>query len=721
MSVLSAYFNHQSSIIKNLSKLLTSIFLLAVLPESAWAYIGPGAGFALGGSFLFALVGILLAIGALFLWPIRRVIRTWRGRRRGAKAQAKRVVVLGLDGLDPQLYREFAEQGLMPNLQKLSEQGGFEELATTLPAMSPVGWSTFATGTDASGHNIFDFLTRDVRTHMPVLSSTRVTTTGKIRKIGPWVVGRPKAKIEFLRRSRPFWKTLADHGVPSTILRVPITFPPDNFAGHMLSAMCVPDLRGTQGTFSHYTAPVQGSNATETTGGNRLVFKEVEPGTYSGSLIGPELPNSDGGTTEAVLDFLVQVDQAAQRAHFEIADATFTLGPEEYSPWIPVEFGSGRATAHGICRFRVTSFDDPFGVYVTPINLDPEHPDMPIANPPHYAIALAKLQGKFATLGLAEDTWALNERVIDEKAFLEQALAIHEERRTMFFHALDRNPSGVVSVVFDATDRIQHMFWRYRDQNHPANAGQDTEMYKGAIADIYHSADKLVGQTLARCGSKDVLLVVSDHGFANFRRGVNLNTWFRDNGYLYLKSDPVGAAAKPLEPGQRVDASQIDWPRTQAYTNGLAGFYLNLKGRETGGCVAPQDASALKKELIEKLRGLPDPEGGIAITDLWDAQEAYSGPYKGNGPDVLVGYTRGYRADWHGAVGRLTGQAIRDNKRAWSGDHCMDPAQVPGVLFANRQIQRQQPALVDLAPTILDIFGVDVPGYMTGGSLFKEK
>jgi predicted AlkP superfamily phosphohydrolase/phosphomutase len=700
--------------------------LLAVLllqPGGAQAYIGPGAGFALGGSFLFALAGILLALVALFMWPLRLGLRTWRGRRRRGKASAKRVVVLGLDGLDPLLFREFAGQGKMPHLQRLAEQGGFSELGTTLPAMSPVGWSTFATGTDAGGHNIFDFLMRDVRTYLPVLSSTRITTSGKPVKLGPLTLKRPKVKIEFLRRSRPFWKTLADCGVHSSILRVPITFPPDNFAGHMVSAMCVPDLRGTQGTFTHFTSPEGEPEGEQTTGGTRLEFQKIAGDHYSGRLPGPELPTPDGGSAEAGLDFTVRVDRAARRAHFELEDSTFTLGPDEYSPWIPVVFGQGRLKAHGICRFRVTSFDDRFGVYVTPINLDPEHPDLPLANPPHYAIALAKLQGKFATLGLAEDTWALNERVIDEQAFLDQAYAIHEERRAMFFHALDMNPRGVVSVVFDATDRIQHMFWRYREPDHPANVGQDTEVHKEAIADIYAAGDRLVGETLDRCGPNDLLLVVSDHGFANFKRGVNLNTWFRENGYLYLKSDPAAGAVPPLARGARVDASEIDWSRTRAYTNGLAGFYLNVKGREREGIVAPADLPDLKAEIMAKLRGLPDPDspdGPPAITDLWDARTFYRGPYREGGPDVLVGYTRGYRADWHAAVGRLTDEAIRDNRRAWSGDHCMDPAQVPGVIFANRPLAKDDPDLVDLAPTILEAFGVGVPGYMQGANLFKE-
>ena len=346
-------------------------------PGAALAYIGPGAGFALGGSFLFALAGILLAVGAIFLWPLRVALRSWRGRRRAGRARARRVIVVGLDGIDPLLCDEFMERGLLPNLKALADAGGYRRLATTLPPMSPVGWSTFATGTDAGGHNIFDFLGRDPRTHLPVLSSTRVTESGRLRKLGPWVIGRPKAKYELLRRSKPFWRTLAEHGVPSTILRVPITFPPDTYPGRMLSAMCVPDLRGTQGSFTEFSAPGAAPRPGASTGGTRLLFTRVEADHYAGSLPGPDLPTADGGHATAELPFTVRVDRAAARAHFEVGEAAFTLAADEYSPWIALEFGRGRATAHGIARFRVTSLEDPLRVYVTPINLDPERPDMP--------------------------------------------------------------------------------------------------------------------------------------------------------------------------------------------------------------------------------------------------------------------------------------------------------------------------------------------------------
>jgi predicted AlkP superfamily phosphohydrolase/phosphomutase len=683
------------------------------------AYIGPGAGFALGGSFLFALAGIALALLALLLWPARVTIRSLRGRGRRRGARARRVVVLGLDGLDPVLARRWMDEGQLPHLDALRREGGFRPLGTTWPAMSPVGWSTFATGVDASGHNIFDFLARDRQTHLPTLSSTRLRRAPQ-RRLGPFKLPGGGHPFESLKRSKPFWTTCAEAGVPTSILRVPITFPPDRFGGKLLSAMCVPDLRGTQGTFTEFREPGQGgaADAAATTGGVRLVLTGDGTDRFRGALPGPDAPDGRGPLVAPVA---VTVDRANARATFSLAGRTCTLGPDEYSDWIPVAFGRGAQQAHGICRLRVTSFSPRFAFYVTPLHIDPAKPAVPISNPPHLAMTLAKLQGPYATLGLAEDTWALNERVIDEQAFLEQAYAIHEERRRQFLHALDRTPEGVVSVVFDATDRIQHMFFRYLDPEHPANRGKDTQKHKDAILDLYRRADALVGETRARLRRGDVLLVASDHGFKQFQRGVNLNAWFRANGYLFLRSDPASGPLPAIPAGTRLEVADIDWPRTRAYTNGLAGFYLNVKGREHDGCVEPAEATALKRELVDRLRGLPDPgrDGQEAITELWACEDIYRGPYRENGPDVIVGYRPGYRADWDAAVGAVTDDVISDNTRSWSGDHCMDPRQVPGVLFSSLPFAAGKPSLVDLAPTVLDLLGLPRPAHMTGRSIFS--
>ncbi len=692
----------------------------------ALAYIGPGAGFALGGSLLFGLAGIVVAFGALLLWPLRALVRALRSRRRLNRARAHRVIVLGLDGLDPGLVKAGLREGRLPNLRRLREQGGFRPLATTTPAMSPVAWSGFATGVDAGRHNIFDFLNRDLRSYLPVLSSTKISGGGRMLRIGPLRIPVGKPRIELLRRSKAFWQVLGENGVKATVLRVPITFPPEKVDGQMLSAMCVPDLRGTQGTFSWFSADpgesgFDGASAgvapvsdEETIGGVRNELT-VRGASFVGRLAGPDHP--DGGLMD--LEIVATVDSAARLARFEVDGQEFVLGPDENSDWIRVAFRGGLGvTAKGICKFRVTSFDPPFSFYVTPVHLDPESPAMPISHPPHYAIALAKLHGSFATLGLAEDTWALNERVIDEQGFLDQAWEIHAERERQFFHMLDRQPSGSISVVFDATDRIQHMFFRYLDEDHPANAGKDVARHRHAIRDLYDRADELVGKTLDKLRKNDVLFVISDHGFKPFRRGVNLNTWLRENGYLFLQDDPAEGPLPSVPDGTTVEPTQIDWARTRAYASGLGGFYLNLKGREKSGIVAPAQADALREELIAALRDLRDDELDTpCVNDVLAGRDCYHGPYVENGPDIVIGFKIGWRTGWDAAVGRVSPRVFEDNTRSWSGDHCVDPRLVPGILFSTEKFSETRPALIDLAPTILDLFGIARPAWMSGRSL----
>jgi predicted AlkP superfamily phosphohydrolase/phosphomutase len=337
---------------------------------------------------------------------------------------------------------------------------------------------------------------------------------------------------------------------------------------------------------------------------------------------------------------------------------------------------------------------------------------MPISHPSYYATYLAKRIGPYATLGLAEDTWALNEGVIDDATFLKLTYDIDRERQEMFEVALDRLRSGTLTCVFDATDRIQHMFWRYLEPGHPAAAGRDGGAHRNAIEDLYRHNDAFLGRVLDKLEPGDVLVVLSDHGFASFRRGVNLNAWLRVNGYLTLKEGAEGKGEWLRE---------IDWSRTKAYALGLAGIYLNVKGREVEGCVAPGDElRALKAELVANLSGLVDEERGlVGINEVFDTASLYRGPYLGDAPDLLVGYNKGYRASWDCATGVVAGRIFEDNVKAWSGDHTIDPRLVPGVFFSSHPIDVDDPALIDIAPTALTLFGLKPPRHMDGRSLFR--
>jgi predicted AlkP superfamily phosphohydrolase/phosphomutase len=510
-------------------------------------------------------------------------------------------------------------------------------------------------------HNIFDFLNRDLRSYAPELSSSKVRASRRVLRIGKFEIPLERPAVEMRRKSEPFWKILDRHGVGSTILRVPVTFPPDDFGGRLLSAMSTPDLRGSQGTFS--------------------LFKARE-----GALEGPE--NAQPIPFRVVGNSL------------EIQGETYLLVLAEYTPWIRLKFRTKQGSSvAGIVRFLWMT--EEFSLYATPVQIDPENPALPISQPAYYATYLAKLLGSFATLGLAEDTWALNDGAIDEDAFLKQAAFIQKEREGMFFSAIEHLRGGVLACVFDTSDRVQHMFYRYL---HPTLAG---DQYAGTIQKMYSDMDRLVGDTMAYVDRDTALIVLSDHGFCSFRRGVNLNSWLLRNGYLALLDQRE-------ESGEYLEG--IDWSRTRAYTFGLGGLYLNLRGREAQGIVEPKDAATLKAELIEKLSGLID-GADVAIRQVYAASAIYNGPYLDAAPDMIVGYARGYRTSWEAALGKATRLVFEDNLKAWSGDHCVDPALVPGVLFSNLKMDAEDPGIEDMAPTALRLFGIEAPGWMDGKSL----
>jgi len=387
------------------------------------------------------------------------------------------------------------------------------------------------------------------------------------------------------------------------------------------------------------------------------------------------------------------------------------LAAGRLSDWVRLRFRAMPGIdVTGLSRLLVTEMDEHFSLYMSPICIDPEKPAMPIAHPSYYATYLAKRIGPYSTLGLAEDTWALNEGVIDDGTFLQQTYDIDRERETMFFAALDRLTRGSLVCVFDATDRIQHMFWRYTEQGHPAARGLEGAEHRDAIRKLYQHNDALVGRVIQQLRDGDVLMVISDHGFSSFRRGVNLNSWLQREGYLTLKDGADGSAEWLRD---------VDWQATKAYCLGLTGMFLNLRGREREGIVAPgAEAAALKAEIIAKLNGIRDNERDeVGIREVFDTAQLYEGPYLENAPELLIGYNAGYRTSWDCATGVVAGPVFEDNVKPWSGDHSVDPRLVPGVFFCNRAIDGQEPALVDIAPTALRLFGIEPPRYMDGRPL----
>ena len=686
----------------------------------AQGYVGPGAGFAFAGSFLALFLALVLGALVFITAPVRIVIRVLRRRRARAAADCSRVVIVGLDGMSPVLAGRMIREGKLPNLAKLAERGTFKTLRSTAPSASPVAWSTFQTGTNPGKHGIFDFLSRDPRSYSIDLSSARVRPPRRTLKLGRVRIPLGKVRVRLLRKSQPFWKILGEHGIFSAVLRVPITFPPEKFHGVLLSGMCVPDLRGTQGSFTSFTTARE--NGDKPAGGMRIPVQWVD-GRITSAIPGPSNPLRPAGRPLEV-PFTVTPDAAGALATLRLDGKTVQLKQGSYSPWVRLRFHAGPlVNVSGICRFYLGELTPGFQLYVTPIHIDPDRPALAISHPFSYAPYLAKRFGPYATLGLAEDTWALNEHVISHEAFLEQTWSIHGEHEKAFFDALEKVREGLVAGVFDITDRAAHVFWRYTPEakamgggvsDATGGAGADAR-YGHVLEDVYERMDEMIGRVTDQLRKQDVLVVMSDHGFASFDRCVNLNTWLKEHGFLVLKE---GADA-----GESDYFAGVDWGRTQAYAFGLGGIFVNQMGREGQGIVQEgHEKVMIKRAIMQGLTGVKDTDKArVAVKSVMDGAELYKGPYAGDGPDLVVGFADGYRVSWECAVGKCSSRVFEDNEKAWSGDHCVDPEIVPGVFFSNRRIRRNDPGIVDIAPSVLDVFGIAIPDYMDGKPLFEAK
>jgi predicted AlkP superfamily phosphohydrolase/phosphomutase len=692
-------------------KRMLFLALLLVLAVPLSAYIGPGAGFAFLSSFLVLFLTFFLAIFSFLSWPFRFLLRLIRGQKAYKKSHINRLVVLGLDGMDPVLVDKYMAKGKLPHLAKLVDKGSYHKLETTTPSISPVAWSSFMTGCHPAKHNIFDFLSRDPKTYLPDLSSAHIGSSKRVLPLGKYNIPLSKPEIRGMRKSVPFWKILGDNGIFSTILRIPVTFPPEKFRGHLLSGMCAPDLKGSQGTFSFYTSDKEkiidregGMNIPVTLNGNRIE-------TY---ISGPEntmLKNPE----EIKLPLSITMDKDNKQAIIEVSGQKIPLKEKTFSDWIQITFKPGLwIKIRAICRFYINQMDQTFEMYITPLNIDPGKPALPISHPFIYSVYLSKLLGSFITLGEANDTWALNEGILSEEAFLKLSYYNHQEWEDMLFNAVDKTKKGAVVSWFETTDSIQHMFYRYLDEKHPALHTDQAKMGPEVMEQMYAKMDDLVGRLVAKLDKKDILIVMSDHGIKSFRRGINMNSWLYRNGYLALK-----------EGKQQSEEwfKDVDWNKTKAYGLGLGGVYLNIKSREAQGTVPQGDeAKALKKEIIAKLNGLKDEENGqTAINTVFDRDDLPPGPYKENCPDLIVGYNEGYRVSWDSVTGKVNDILFEDNTKAWSGDHCIDPRIVPGIFFCNHKINTESPAIIDIAPTILNLFGMDIPNHMDGRNLIDTE
>ena len=618
--------------------------------------------------------------------------------------RVRKVIVIGLDGLEPSLVEPMLASGSLPNLARLAALGGYTRLGTTSPAQTPVAWSTFATGLNPGGHGIFDFISRDPKTYLPDLALNRFAQKNAFTP--PRAVNR--------RQGEGLWTTLAYGGVTSSVIRCPCTFPPDELDGQMLSGMGVPDLRGGLGTGTFYSTSPQTIQAGE--GEQISTLQKTGARTFTTQIIGPRGPRSSGDLTLPLeVTINPETDSATLRCPGAKPDEV-TVRRGAWGEWVRVRFKTGLLqSAKGMVRFSLRKLEPDVELYASPVNFDPKDPLFPISEPADFSSELADDLGPFYTTGMAEDHAALMNGRIDEQSFLHQCEELWDQRQAMLMRSLEQSRDGLVFCLFDTPDRVQHLFWRFLEPDHPANLGAKPDpAFLDTIAAQYRRADQAVGAALATADDQTLVIALSDHGFGSFRRCVELNAWLRDHGLLKMTSD-----TKPGDPETSL-LRGIDWTQTKAYAVGLGGIYLNQAGREAQGIVAPAEAEALESQIIQALTGLQDPTNGHKpVREVRRRAELYSGPHAMESPDLMVHLDRGYRVGWATGLGGVAAEVLSDNIKRWSGDHIFDPAVVPGVLFMNRPFRSSGCDLRDLSPTILEAFGVSPRSTLEGRSLFS--
>ncbi len=604
------------------------------------------------------------------------------------------LILLGVDGMDPAFLER--HWSALPNLDKLRRAGDFHTLATTIPPQSPVAWSTFITGTDPGSHGIFDFVHRDAATRMPFSSLAEVEESRRTISIGDYELPLASGKIKTFRQGVPFWKLVADAGIPATVVRMPMNFPAIDCEALSLSGMGTPDMQGSFGTFSYYTNDPQESR--RSVAGGRILKIDVDGLRAVLPIQGPA--NTFRKDKAPVrLDLVLNIDPTEQVVRADLGGQRAVLKKGDWSEWFTAEFPliPGLAHASGTFRILVRDVHPYLHVYVSPVNIDPQDPALPISSPRSYSADLARRLGLFYTQGIAEETSALRANLITLDEFVEQSRRVLADSRRMFDYQLANFQGGLLFYYFSSVDQASHILW-----------GKHEEL----LLSYYQGVDGAIGKAVAAAKPGTTVVVMSDHGFSTFDRAVHLNTWLLKEGLLSVKNESA-RGDKELFPN-------VDWSNSKAYALGINGLYLNLRGREPGGIVDASARNAVLADIAARLKAFKDPDTGAPVVrTVYFTDIAYHGDRKANAPDIVVGYRPGFRASWQTVLGALPETVVEDNRQAWIGDHCIAAEEVPGVLLSNRRIRVPDPNLTDLTVSVLREFGIPPVKEMTGRSLFQ--
>lgn len=630
-----------------------------------------------------------------------------------------KIIILGIDGMDPNLSEKLMNAGRLPNFAKLRAMGGFKKLGTSTPPQSPVAWASFMNGAGPGSHGVFDFIHRDPEKQssqsFACFSAAETVESDGGLDIGDhriplsfWPFNDTSAQTRLRRRGVPFWDYLDAKGINSAIYNIPSNFPPsESKHGHhkSLAGMGTTDLLGTYGTYQFFAEDGPYKTVNKGGGMHSLLFFENE--TAKAKLHGP-MNTFLKKPEPAMVDFAVHRDTHARTAVIEIQGHKILLKEGQWSDWKRVHFKMRMPAlmpdekVTGICRIFLQEVEPNLRLYISPINSDPSDSALIITEPKELIKDISNELGLFYTTGFQEDHKALTNGVFSDDEYINQAELVLQERLNLLNYTLDHYNDGVLYFYFSSTDMQAHMLWWDSNDKHPTRNQKQSRECFDVLKDIYVKLDAALGRVLKDHGDEATIICLSDHGFGEFKRQFNLNTWLRDNGYIHPAS-----AYDLKEP--------LNWGQTKAYGMGINSLYLNLRGREGEGIIKPgEEREELLAELTGKLEAIRDDNGEKVIRKVYRSDKEFSGEAVQDAPDLIIGYAKNYRASWDTCLGGISEEVLTDNDMAWAADHCSDPHIVPGVLFCNKPIRTDSPRLEDLAPSILAEYGIETPSTMTG-------
>jgi predicted AlkP superfamily phosphohydrolase/phosphomutase len=556
-----------------------------------------------------------------------------------------KTLLLGFDSFDPHIFEELAGKNQLPNLEKFNQQGGYSHLEVSSPPQTEVSWTSIATGADPGGHGIFDFVHRDPASYLPYVSVLPMRRSAVGEQFAPPYT------------ARTFFEEAADMGYPSTALWWPAMFPArQSLPVNTLPGLGTPDIRGQLGVGTLFTT---GEEELKKTTVVKLTMTAKD--CFAASLPGPQTQGRNGPQTIHIPISLEILDQNSAKLTIDAHQVDLRLGV--WSEIVEMRFKAGMLfNVYAITRFIAVSLQKEVRLYALPLQIHPLHSTWHYASSNSFAKKLWKDVGPYLTLGWPQDTTGLEDGCITDEQFLDLCRSIFERRIQILHYLMNDFREGVLASIFDDLDRVQHMFFHDRPD---------------VVEDWYRRLDRFVGDIAARVdqwSGKYRFLILSDHGFSDFRQKVHLNRWLLENGYLFTKADGN-------------DLTGVDWSRTAAYAVGLNSLYLNIAGREGQGILSADQIENLLNELKSKLLDWKDGDQTPVIQKIRLKHETYSGPYTRFGPDLVVGYAPGYRASAETGLGKIPALTIERNTDHWGADHCMDADVVPGVIFANRDLR----------------------------------